>query len=108
MGVSERKEIGEWFGPNTVAQVLKKLVVYDEWSRLAVHVALDNLLIDADVREMATTTPPTRTSLGRAEARCSTSSSLDECQRSGEFRREIKVFFNFKYFKHLLKFLFAL
>ena len=23
MGVSEGKEVGEWFGPNTIAQVLK-------------------------------------------------------------------------------------
>lgn len=45
MGVSERKEVGEWFGPNTAAQVLKKLAIYDEWSRLAVHVAMDNLVI---------------------------------------------------------------
>ncbi|VDM43562.1 unnamed protein product [Toxocara canis] len=62
MGVSERKEIGEWFGPNTAAQVLKKLVVYDDWSRLAVHVALDNLLIASDVRTMAHTKPPSRLS----------------------------------------------
>uniref|UniRef100_F1KYE7 Cysteine protease n=1 Tax=Ascaris suum TaxID=6253 RepID=F1KYE7_ASCSU len=62
MGVSERKQIGEWFGPNTAAQVLKKLVVYDDWSRLAVHVALDNLLIASDVRTMAHTRPPSRLS----------------------------------------------
>lgn len=53
MGVSEGKPLGEWFGPNTIAQVLKKLVVYDEWSRLAVHVALDNILISDDVKIMA-------------------------------------------------------
>ncbi|VDN00921.1 unnamed protein product [Thelazia callipaeda] len=58
MGVSEGKQIGEWFGPNTVAQVLKKLAVYDQWSRLAVHVALDNVLITSDVRTMACTKPP--------------------------------------------------
>lgn len=58
MGVSERKEVGEWFGPNTVAQVLKKLTVYDRWSKLAVHVALDNLLIESDVETMARAKPP--------------------------------------------------
>lgn len=67
MGVSERKEIGEWFGPNTAAQVLKKLVVFDGWSRLAVHVALDNLLIASDVRTMAFTKPPRRGSRHQTE-----------------------------------------
>ncbi|KAH0945135.1 hypothetical protein HN011_002927 [Eciton burchellii] len=49
MGASEGKEVGQWFGPNTIAQVLKKLVVYDEWSSLAIHVALDNTLIINDI-----------------------------------------------------------
>lgn len=53
MGVSEGKPIGEWFGPNTIAQILKKLVIYDEWSNLVVHVAMDNILISNDVRMMA-------------------------------------------------------
>ncbi|CAJ0574368.1 unnamed protein product, partial [Mesorhabditis spiculigera] len=58
MGVSEGKQVGEWFGPNTAAQVLKKLCVFDQWSGLAVHVALDNILIRDDVRTIATTNPP--------------------------------------------------
>ncbi|VDK31442.1 unnamed protein product [Anisakis simplex] len=66
MGVSENKQIGEWFGPNTAAQVLKKLVVYDEWSKLAIHVALDNLLIANDVKTMAHTKPPSRLSSSNA------------------------------------------
>uniref|UniRef100_A0A0R3RWD9 Cysteine protease n=1 Tax=Elaeophora elaphi TaxID=1147741 RepID=A0A0R3RWD9_9BILA len=67
MGVSEGKEIGEWFGPNTAAQVLKKLVIYDQWSRLTVHVALDNVLITSDIRTMAFTKPPCRKSGSRRE-----------------------------------------
>lgn len=51
MGVSEGKNIGEWFGPNTVAQVLKKLSVYDKWSELAIHVALDNTIVMDEVRK---------------------------------------------------------
>lgn len=72
MGASEGKSVGEWFGPNTVAQVLKydktcinkfsaehftfiihsrKLVKYDEWSSLVIHVALDNLVIINDIRK---------------------------------------------------------
>ncbi|KAL5004676.1 hypothetical protein ScPMuIL_018132 [Solemya velum] len=50
MGVSEGKPVGQWFGPNTVAQVLKKLVVYDEWSSLVIHVAMDNTVIENDIR----------------------------------------------------------
>ncbi|XP_025161971.1 cysteine protease ATG4A isoform X2 [Harpegnathos saltator] len=48
-GASEGKEVGQWFGPNTIAQVLKKLVVYDEWSSLTIHVALDNMLVINDI-----------------------------------------------------------
>lgn len=55
MGVSEGKPVGEWFGPNTVAHVLKKLTIYDEWSRLVVHVAMDNILIMDDVRQLCST-----------------------------------------------------
>ncbi|XP_033760157.1 cysteine protease ATG4B-like [Pecten maximus] len=50
MGVSEGKAVGQWFGPNTVAQVLKKLAVYDEWSNLVIHVAMDNTVIENDIR----------------------------------------------------------
>ncbi|XP_052784203.1 cysteine protease ATG4B-like isoform X2 [Mya arenaria] len=50
MGVSEGKSVGQWFGPNTVAQVLKKLVIYDDWSQLAVHVAMDNSVIQDDIK----------------------------------------------------------
>ncbi|KAL3848532.1 hypothetical protein ACJMK2_019383 [Sinanodonta woodiana] len=50
MGVSEGKAVGQWFGPNTIAQVLKKLVVYDEWSSLVIHVAMDNTVIEEDIR----------------------------------------------------------
>ncbi|XP_028029080.1 cysteine protease ATG4B [Bombyx mandarina] len=49
MGASEGKEVGQWFGPNTIAQVLKKLTVYDKWSSLAIHVALDNTVVKEDI-----------------------------------------------------------
>uniref|UniRef100_A0A0K0F5G6 Cysteine protease n=1 Tax=Strongyloides venezuelensis TaxID=75913 RepID=A0A0K0F5G6_STRVS len=54
MGVSEGKNVGEWLGPNTVSQVLKKLVFYDDWSNIRVHVAMDNVLIHDDVKKVAT------------------------------------------------------
>lgn len=50
MGVSEGKAVGEWFGPNTVAHVLKKLSIYDDWTSLAVHVAMDNCVIRDDAK----------------------------------------------------------
>ena len=49
MGVGEGKSIGMWFGPNTVAQVLRKLAAFDNWSNLAVHVALDNTVVQEDI-----------------------------------------------------------
>ncbi|MCJ8729657.1 hypothetical protein PDJAM_G00109060 [Pangasius djambal] len=52
MGVGEGKSIGQWYGPNTVAQVLKKLAVFDAWSRLAVHVAMDNTVIIEEIKRL--------------------------------------------------------
>ncbi|XP_053672626.1 cysteine protease ATG4B [Anopheles nili] len=51
---SEEKRIGEWFGPNTVAQVLKKLVKFDDWCRLVIHVALDNTVATEEIVELCT------------------------------------------------------
>uniref|UniRef100_A0A8C1BYJ2 Cysteine protease n=1 Tax=Cyprinus carpio carpio TaxID=630221 RepID=A0A8C1BYJ2_CYPCA len=53
MGVGEGKSIGQWYGPNTVAQVLKKLAVFDSWSRLAVHVAMDNTVVIEEISEFS-------------------------------------------------------
>lgn len=54
MGDSEDKRVGEWFGPNTVAQVLKKLIKYDDWCSLVIHVALDNTLVTEEVINLCT------------------------------------------------------
>jgi len=48
-GVGEGKEVGQWFGPNTVAQVLKKLSNSDVWSSLKIHVALDNAVVSDEI-----------------------------------------------------------
>nr|XP_033800396.1 cysteine protease ATG4A isoform X2 [Geotrypetes seraphini] len=52
MGIGEGKKIGEWFGPNTVAQVLKKLALFDEWNSLAVYVSMDNTVVIEDIKKM--------------------------------------------------------
>lgn len=49
MGESQNKAVGEWLGPNTVAQILKKLVRFDDWSSLAIHVAMDSTVVLDDV-----------------------------------------------------------
>ncbi|CAJ0944995.1 unnamed protein product, partial [Ranitomeya imitator] len=54
MGVGEGKSIGEWFGPNTVAQVLKKLALFDEWNSLAVYVSMDNTVVIEDISNNST------------------------------------------------------
>ncbi|XP_076454099.1 cysteine protease ATG4B-like isoform X2 [Babylonia areolata] len=51
MGESEGKSVGQWFGPNTIAQVLKRIVCYDEWSNINIYVALDNTVIEDEIRE---------------------------------------------------------
>lgn len=50
MGESEGKAVGQWFGPNTVAQVLRKLAVYDEWSSVVVYIAMDNTIIISEIK----------------------------------------------------------
>lgn len=51
MGESEGKPVGTWFGPNTVAQALKKLSVYEKINSLNIHVAMDNLVIVNEISE---------------------------------------------------------
>ncbi|XP_075386453.1 cysteine protease ATG4B isoform X1 [Tenrec ecaudatus] len=57
MGVGEGKSIGQWYGPNTVAQVLKKLAVFDTWSSLAVHIAMDNTVVMEEIRRLCRSGP---------------------------------------------------
>nr|XP_054771392.1 cysteine protease ATG4B-like isoform X2 [Lytechinus pictus] len=59
MGVGEGKKVGDWFGPNTVGQVIRKLSPFDSWSDLAVHVALDNTVVIEDIRKLCTVSSTT-------------------------------------------------
>lgn len=52
MGVSEGKTVGQWFGPNTIAHVLRKLSAFDKWSSIAMHVAMDNVVVMDDIRKV--------------------------------------------------------
>nr|XP_015206981.1 PREDICTED: cysteine protease ATG4A [Lepisosteus oculatus] len=52
MGVGEGKPVGEWYGPNTVAQVLKKLALFDDWNSLAVYVSMDNTVVIEDIKKL--------------------------------------------------------
>ncbi|EDV28478.1 uncharacterized protein TRIADDRAFT_20340 [Trichoplax adhaerens] len=65
MGVSEGKKISQWFGPNTAAQVLKKLIMFDEWSQMGVYVAMDNIVVIDDIKKICHN-HITRTSQGNA------------------------------------------
>ncbi|ESO12244.1 hypothetical protein HELRODRAFT_105249 [Helobdella robusta] len=51
MGASEGKNVGEWFGPNTIAHVLKKVCCYDIWSNIVIHVSMDNTVVISDIVE---------------------------------------------------------
>ncbi|CAF4267212.1 unnamed protein product, partial [Rotaria sordida] len=44
MGNSEGKNIGQWFGPNTIAQVLRRIASNEFDKQVHVHVAMDNTL----------------------------------------------------------------
>ena len=49
MGESlDKKPVGTWFGPNTVAQVLRKFCKFDPSDDIAVHVAMDNTLDESE------------------------------------------------------------
>ncbi|KAI1235730.1 hypothetical protein IHE44_0001812 [Lamprotornis superbus] len=58
MGVGEGKSIGQWYGPNTVAQVLRKLATFDTWSSLAVHIAMDNTVVMEEIRRLCQSNVP--------------------------------------------------
>lgn len=45
------KQIGEWFGPNTIAQVIQKLVLFDD-TDIVVHVAMDNTVVIEDIKKL--------------------------------------------------------
>merc|ERR550517_976621 len=52
MGESlDGKPVGTWFGPNTVAQVLRKLCKLDPSDDIVVHVAMDNTLVITEVKQ---------------------------------------------------------
>jgi len=52
MGESlDGKPVGTWFGPNTVAQVLRKLSKFDPSDDIVVHVAMDNTLVISEVKQ---------------------------------------------------------
>jgi cysteine protease ATG4 len=44
------KQVGEWFGPGTISQVLKSLAQNDADCQLAVHVAQDGILFKNEAR----------------------------------------------------------
>ncbi|XP_065888329.1 cysteine protease ATG4B-like [Dysidea avara] len=48
-GVDLGRPLGHWFGPNNMAQVIKKLAVHDKWNELVVHVAMDMLVVMDDM-----------------------------------------------------------
>uniref|UniRef100_H2ZEI6 Cysteine protease n=1 Tax=Ciona savignyi TaxID=51511 RepID=H2ZEI6_CIOSA len=57
MGVEEGKEVGQWFGPNTISQVLRRLSQFDQENVLTIHVAMDNTVCVNDIERLCS--PPT-------------------------------------------------
>jgi len=54
MGESlDKKPVGTWFGPNTVAQVLRKLCKFDPSDDIAIYVAMDNTVVINEVKQAA-------------------------------------------------------
>ncbi|KAK3555344.1 hypothetical protein QTP86_014942 [Hemibagrus guttatus] len=81
MGVGEGKSVGEWYGPNTVAQVLRKLTLFDDWSSLAVYVSMDNTVVIEDIKKQChQEVRPSRCICGGVELPSSGASSDDRKQ----------------------------
>lgn len=51
MGVSESIQIGKWFGPNAIAQVLNKLTAFEDSNHLRFYIAMDNCIFIDEIYE---------------------------------------------------------
>nr|XP_002128504.1 cysteine protease ATG4A isoform X1 [Ciona intestinalis] len=79
MGVEEGKEVGQWFGPNTISQVLRRLSQFDQENVLAIHVAMDNTVCIEDIERLCSTTPTTQ-----YEGACSSTCKPDRTKCNGD------------------------
>lgn len=87
MGACEGKNVGEWFGPNTVAQVLKKLSLYDKFNDIHIHVAMDNMVFLDDIKKFCKS--KIKLDYLRLSSVASEASDLDQCD---DFWRPLVLF----------------
>ncbi|XP_076805946.1 cysteine protease ATG4A-like isoform X2 [Clavelina lepadiformis] len=80
MGVPEGKEVGQWFGPNTIAQVLRKLSQFDQEHVLAFHVAMDNTVSIEDIEKVCS--QPIKSPASGQSACSSRTNSTSELRQS--------------------------
>lgn len=62
-GVDFSREIGEWFGPNNICHVIRKLAEFDCWSSLAVFVAMDMTVVFSEIKQFCRQKHPQLSSL---------------------------------------------
>lgn len=91
MGVQEGKNVGEWFGPNTVAQVLKKLSVFDDDNDLSIYIAMDNTICIEDVETLCNTLGQNDSSSDEHRNRPFISESGSECNEYATSENNIKA-----------------
>lgn len=97
MGVGEGKKVGQWFGPNTIAQVIRKLVLFDDETDLAVHVAMDNTVVIEDIKKLCKSNIDTwgcyddcsQTHKSKKTPSSSCSHSDEECCNSSRKRKSL-------------------
>ncbi|KAJ2962990.1 hypothetical protein NQZ79_g1999 [Umbelopsis isabellina] len=77
LGKQLGKNIGEWFGPSTIGQVIQALVTDFPQAKLAVHVTSDGVVYKKDVRAIATGSRP-RYDFGRVSPRGSSEEAREE------------------------------
>ncbi|TPX53176.1 hypothetical protein SeMB42_g00952 [Synchytrium endobioticum] len=76
MGRQFDKEIGQWFGPSTISQVLKVLVQHHKETNLSLHVANDGTMYKSDLASIW------NSSKGSADTSTSPTSNTDDTNTS--------------------------
>ncbi|XP_062521684.1 cysteine protease ATG4B-like [Corticium candelabrum] len=51
-GVDFNRAVGQWFGPNNMCHVIRKLAEFDHWSSLAVFVAMDMTVVFSEIKQV--------------------------------------------------------
>ncbi|KAG8185782.1 hypothetical protein JTE90_000763 [Oedothorax gibbosus] len=84
MGSMLEKQVGQWFGPNTVVQVLRRLSEEDTENDINLHVAMDNMVIKSEIRQLFRKKAKECTEGAANQSNLSSPETEDEVSENGE------------------------